>query len=96
MDMQKQIKTVMAKTQHELDVQKYKCKQMVDFAVGHGTKDNDVLYRVYADIGRTVCKISKLDKMILEQQFHANKVFFIDFISFPIVALLKVIKIFKK
>lgn len=96
MDMQKQIKNVIAKTQAEIDTNKARVNQLIDFVFVQGKKRDADLYRAYTDIGVTVCKIYKLDKMILEQQYHANKVGLVDFIAFPIVALLKVLKIFKK
>lgn len=96
MDMQKQIKTVMAKTLVELDVNKNKVDKLIEYVFSPVKKKDADLYRMYTDIGVTMCKIYKLDQMMLEQQYHANKVSFVDFIAFPIVALLKVLNIFKK
>jgi hypothetical protein len=96
MDMQKQIKTVMAKTQSDLNLQKAKCRDMVETIISSRMTPNRVQRKTYTEIGVRICQIRRLDKMILEQQHHANKVFLLDFFVFPIVALLKVIKIFKK
>lgn len=97
MDMQKQIKEVMAKTQIELDANKAKVTRLIEYANMPEIKDKADKYRAYVDIGVTVCRIKKLDNMVLEQQFHADKVCIIDFITFPAVFCLKLMnKIFKK
>ena len=92
MDMQKQIKNMMAKTQAELDVNKARVDKLIGCIFSPVKKKDADLYRMYTDIGVTVCKIYKLDKMMLEQQYHANKVCLLDFITFPIVAFLKFFK----
>ena len=92
MDMQKQIKDMMAKTQAELDVNKTSIDNLTNYVFSNCRKNLSDLLRVYKDIGITVCRIKKLENMMLEQQYHANKVCLLDFITFPIVALLKIFK----
>jgi len=95
MDMQKQIKNLMIKTQVELNTNKAKVDKLIGYIFSPGKKDDADLYRMYTDIGVTICKIYKLDEMIREQQYHANKVCLVDFIAFPIVFLMKIFKIGK-
>jgi len=95
MDMQKQIKNLMAKTQVELDTNKAKVDKLISYIFSPGKKEDTDLYRMYTDIGVTICKIYKLDKMMQEQQYHANKVWLVDFFAFPIVFFLKIFKIGK-
>ena len=92
MDMEKQIQEVMNKTLVKLLASKGKYQRLMELTVNVDKMSTNAKCVLYLNVGKTTIDIQRLERFYLIQRYHLNKVRLLEFITFPIVAILKVFK----